>query len=330
MRASAGSGVTYQAPYLGQPDTFRLSAFEKYAGPQAYTRAHRSYAPATADFAANLWREPVPFNLSSDYGMAIAYSSAAVWLATPSGVWTATLVVPSLDVPADVLEASTADAPFEGRLRLVLRNDDGRYSTLPAAIKTAAEVRVSPGYVTSSGPLASDGPAYWIERIERVSGAGQAALVLEGRDAWGLLAGWRSRRQYTWAAGEKNVFGLLQYLFARAGLEFSSSGSSGEATSLYPAFTVSPGVSGLAAVQHLLAMLPDVMFVRGEFGFLREPLASEAAVYAYGTQTGAADHALLSARSPDVLAGANRGQGVGKGGVGERFDWTGGESAHDR
>jgi hypothetical protein len=39
-------------------------------------------------------------------------------------------------------------------------------------------------------------------------------------------------------------------------------------------------------------MVPDVIFVRGEFAFLTEPLASEATDYAYGT-----DHALLSGRT---------------------------------
>ena len=152
----------------------------------------------------------------------------------------------------------------------------------------------APGYVTSSGPQVSDGPAYWVTGIERRSAGGEATLVLEARDAWSLLAEWRARRQYSWAAGERNVFGILQFLFSRAGLEFSSSGSSATAGNLYPAFTVHPGDSGLTAVRRLLAMVPDVIFVRGEFAFLTEPLASEATDYAYGI-----DHALLAGRYSD-------------------------------
>src|SRR3972149_5489687 len=102
---------------------------------------------------------------------------------------------------------------------------------------------------------------------------------------------WRARRQYAWAAGERNVFGILQFLFARAGLELSSAGASSESANLQPAFTVNPGDSGLTAVRRLLAMLPDVVYFRGEFGFLKEPLATEVAAYAYGT-----DHALLAGR----------------------------------
>ena len=323
-RASSGSGVSFRAPFLGQPDSFRLTFIEEYAGNQAYSRPYHTYSPATADYAANLWREPVPFNLASEFGLAIAFSSSAVWLTRPAGVWTASLATPTLDVTADVPEATTQDRPFTGRLRLVLRNDDGRYSTLPSAVKLAAEIRVSPGYVASDGPRASDGPAYWIEAIERVSGPGEGTLVLEGRDAWSLLEGWRARRQYAWAAGEKNAFGILQFLFARAGLEFSSLGGSTEASSLYPAFTVNPSESGLTAVQRLLAMLPDVIFVRGEFGYLVEPLATEAADYAYGT-----GHALLAGRYADLLPGANRAQVFGNGVFAEGFDWPGVESTYD-
>ncbi len=324
-RASTGSNVSFRAPFLSQPDTYRLTFVEKYAGSAAYNRPYHSYSPATADFASNLWREPVPFDLTSDYGQAIAFSATAVWLSTPSGVWTASLAATAQDVTADVLEATMLDRPFDGRCRIVLRNDGGRYFTPPAQIKAGAEVRISPGYVTASGPQASDGPAYWIESIERRSAGGEATLVLEGRDAWSLLEAWIARRQYTWAAGERNAFGILQFLFSRAGLEFSSSGSSATAANHYPSFTVHPGDSGLTAVRRLLAALPDVIFVRGEFAFLTEPLTSEAADYAYGT-----DHALLGGRYADETPQANRAQVFGSGVFGERFDWAGVQSVYDR
>jgi hypothetical protein len=323
-RASAGSNVTFRAPFLSQPDTYRLTFVEKYTGSAGYNRPYHSYSPATADFASNLWREPVPFDLASEFGQAIAFSASAVWLSTPSGVWSASLAGIALDVTADVLEAETRDEQFGGRCRIVLRNDGGRYFTLPTQVKIGAEVRVSPGYVTSSGPQVSDGPAYWVTGIERRSAGGEATLVIEARDAWSLLAEWRARRQYSWASGERNVFGILQLLFSRAGLEFSSSGSSAAAANLYPAFTVHPGDSGLTAVRRLLAMVPDVIFVRGEVAFLTEPLASDATDYAYGV-----DHALLSGRYTDARAEINRAQVFGNGVFGERFDWTGVQSVYD-
>src|SRR3990170_717896 len=178
---------------------------------------------------------PVPFDFSNEYGLALAQSGSAAWLSAPSGVWTASLAASPLDVSADVLEAETDDSPLRqgsgqapgGRLRLVLRNDDGRYSAQPL-LKAGSEVRVSPGYVTSSGPQASAGPAYWIDGVELTSGGGEAAAVVHASDGWGLLEAWRARRQYAWAAGAKNVFGILQFLFARAGLELSSTDGGGE------------------------------------------------------------------------------------------------------
>ncbi len=324
-RASSGSAVSYLAPFLSQPDIYRLTFVEKYTGGASYGRPCHSYSPATADYAFNLWREPVPFDLASDFGQAIAFSGTAAWLSTPAGVWTAGLAITSLDVSADIVEASTDDRPFGGRLRLTLRNDGGRYSQPAPPIKIGAEVRLSPGYQTSSGPQTADGPAYWIEAIEQRSGGGTATVVLAAADAWSLLERWRARRQYAWAAGEKNVFGILQFLFARAGLEFSTTSASSTSTSLFPAFTVHPGESGLRAVQRLLLMLDDVIFVRGEFAYLTEPVAAAASVYSYG-----AGHALLDGRYADQIAPANRVQVFGKGVFGERFDWPGVQSVYDR
>lgn len=324
-RASAGSSVSFRAPFLSRPDTYRLSFVEKYTGSAAYNRPCLAHSPATADFALNLWREPVPIDLATDYGFALAFSASAAWAATPSGVWTATLDVPQIDLTADILEATTEDRPFSGRLRLILRNDDGRYSALPAPLHPGAEIALSPGYHTSAGPQASDGPAYWIDRIERRSGGGNATVVIDARDGWSLLDAWRARRQYAWAAGEKNVFGILQHLFSRAGLEFSASGASSASTGLYPAFTVHPGESALAAVRRLLEMLPDAVFLRGELAFLTEPLANEAADYAFGT-----GHRIHSGSYADEHSPTNRAQVFGKSVFAERFDWPGIAGANDR
>jgi hypothetical protein len=323
-RASSGSSVTYRAPFLGQPDTFRLTFVEKYAGTEAYSRPYHSYSPATAAYADNLWREPVPFDFASEYGLAVAHSGAALWLSAPSGLWTAALDDEPLDVTADVLEAAAEERAGGGRLRLVLRNDDGRYTDEPL-LKAGAEVRLSPGYVTGSGPQASYGPAYWVDGVELVSGDGQATIVLHGSGGWGLLAAWRARRQYTWAAGEKNVFTILRFLFARAGLEFSSMGSSSDSANLYPAFTVHPEESGLTAVGRLLAFLPDVIFLRGEFAFLKEPLATEAPAYAYGTE-----HPLLRGRYRAGVVEPNRAQVFGDAVFAERLHWPSVEAVYDR
>ncbi|MGQ9573496.1 MAG: hypothetical protein ACUVV3_10025, partial [Dehalococcoidia bacterium] len=326
--ASAGSGMEFRAPFLAYPDVFRLTFIEKYTGSESYSRPYLSFSPATADYANNLWREPVPMNLTSDYGLAIAYSATAAWLTTPWGVWQASLTEPALDVSADVLELTSETGPGGGRLRLVLRNDDGRYLDLSgerAAIKAGGEVRVSPGYRTASGPLVSSGPAYWIEGWEYASGEGNAALVLHARDAWQLLEGWRSRRQYASAQEERNVFQLLSFVMARVGLEFSSAGNSGAVTDLYPSFTIHPGESAATALRRLLAMVPDVIFFRGHFAYIKNPQANEASSYAYGTE-----HAIFRGRYGQQRPQANRAQVFGDGLFVEAFAWGEIEDAYDR
>jgi hypothetical protein len=326
--ASAGSDMEFRAPFLAYPDVFRLTFVEKYTGSESYSRPYFSFSPATADYVNNLWREPVPMNLASDYGLAIAYSTSDVWLTTPSGVWQASLTTPTLDVTTDVLELTSETDPNGGRLRLVLRNDDGRYLDLSgekAVIKAGGEVRVSPGYQTASGPLASSGLAYWIEGWEYTSGEGKATIILHARNAWQLLEGWRSRRQYAWAQGERNVFQLLSFVMSRAGLEFSSAGSSSVLTDLYPSFTIHPGESGATAVRRLLAVVPDVIFFRGHFAYIKNPQANEASDYSYGT-----DHAIFHGRHGSQRPQANRMQVFGDGPFVEAFDWDEIENAYDR
>ncbi|KPJ49537.1 MAG: hypothetical protein AMJ38_03220 [Dehalococcoidia bacterium DG_22] len=326
--ASAGSNMEFRAPFLAYPDVFRLTFVEKYTGSESYSRPYFSFSPATADYVNNLWREPVPMNLTSDYGLAIAYSTSDVWLTTPWGVWQASLTTPALDVTADVLDLTAETDPNGSRLRLVLRNDDGRYLDLSgekAVIKGGGEVRVSPGYQTASGPLASSGPAYWIEGWEYTSGEGQATLVLHARDAWQLLESWRARRQYAWAQGEKNAFQLLSFVMARASLEFSSAGSSSVVTDLYPSFTIHPGESGATAVRRLLAVVPDVIFFRGHFAYIKNLLSSEASDYSYGTE-----HVVFRGRYGSQRPQANRVQVFGDGPFVEAFGWDEIEDAYDR
>lgn len=193
MLASPGSSVTYRAPFLTLVDTYRLFAVEKYTAGQPYSRPYWSHSAPASDFIDNLWREPVPFDLTSEYGVALAADATHAWLSTPYGVWRAPFSAPAVDLTADVLELTLTEDAASNWGRLVLRNDDGRYLNLPsgpyAAIRLGSEVAVAPGYQTASGPRVSSGPAYWIEGIEYTSDGGEAALVLHLIGGWGLPAG---------------------------------------------------------------------------------------------------------------------------------------------
>jgi hypothetical protein len=326
---SPGSNVELRTPFLGYADVHRLTFIEKYTGSESYSRPYFSYLPPTADYISDRWREPVPMNVSSEYGLALGSSSSDAWLSTPFGVWQASLAPPTLDVTEDVLELASEDEPHGGRLRLVLRNDEGRYLDLSgenAVIKPGGEIRVSPGYLTAIGPWVSNGPAYWIEAWEHTrQRRGKATLVLHGRDGWWLLEGWRARHQYAWAPGEKSVLQLIVFVLARAGLEFVSLGNSNTAGSLLPSFTIHPGESGATALRRLLSMVPDVLFFSGHWAYLLNPQASDDSQYSYGT-----DHVIYRGRYGTVRRQANRAQVFGDGPFVDSFDWDSVEATYDR
>jgi hypothetical protein len=325
MRASTGSNVTYRAPFLGRPDVDRLTVTEKFTGTTAYSRAYHSHSLPTAVFAENRWREPVPFDHDTEYGLAIAVGLDDAWFCSPSGVWRASLDTPELDLSADVLEAEASERPFGGSSRLVLRNDDGRYSNNPAPLRTGAELEIGVGYETASGVEYSEGPRYWIDSVERQTGGGRGQVEIRARDASGLLAEWRARRQYSWSAGEETVFGILRFLFGRAGLDFSSVSASAPALSRKPAFTVHAGESGLTAVRRLIDTVSDVLLTRGAVALMKDPVSSESTAYAYGI-----GHEILAGRYREEAAPSNRAQVFGEGVFAEAFDWPAIALAQDR
>ncbi len=71
--ASPNSSVEFRCPSVAYPDVFRLFFVEKYTGSEAYSRPVWSSSLPTAEFVPNLGREPVPFDMSSTYGLSIAY-----------------------------------------------------------------------------------------------------------------------------------------------------------------------------------------------------------------------------------------------------------------
>ncbi|MBM3156957.1 MAG: hypothetical protein FJ004_06695 [Chloroflexi bacterium] len=331
MAASAGSNVEFRCPCLDYPDVFRLFFVEKYSGTESYSRPCWSHSLASADFVANLWREPVPFNLSSDYGTAMTHGGSCVWLSTPSGLWRAPISPSPLNVSNDVLWLSAQTrglSPLSGNVQILLRNDDGRYSIPPSPIKPGSEVLFSPGYRTASGLEVSSGLAYWIDGWSYLSAMNhepRAMLRLYASDGWGLLERWKARRQFAWAAEEKDVFQLLRFILSRAGLELSAFSSSDALVNHYPAFTVNPGESGKTAVLRLLSRVPDVLFFCGSYGYIVNPQASDSSVYSYGTA-----HAILEAEYAKRIRESNRVQVFGSGVFTEDWDWDEIELVYDR
>ena len=284
--ASEGSDMEFHCPYLDLPDLYRVVFVEKYTGSEAYARPYWSYTVPESTFISNLWREPVPFNLSSNYGLAIVHDEAHVWLTRPDGTWRAPLTTPSVELTDEVIGVVAQIRPFSGQVSVTLRNDDGRFNTLGSgtyeAIKKGSELQISFGFKTPNGNEASQGPAYWIEGWEYTMGGGESQLILYAQDGFSLLDRFWARRQFTWAKGDKTILEILKFLFARVGLKLATISSS-SAISQLPASTTHPGDSGLTVVRRLLEMVPDVILLVEDTAYLKNPQASDGADYVYET-----------------------------------------------
>ncbi len=331
--ASPSSNIEFRCPYVNFAGIFRIFFVEKYSGTASYSRPYWSHSLTTAEFTSNLWREPVPFNLVSSCGLAMVHSGSYAWLSAPSGVWRAALLPSSVDVTDDIIALSAQTNPSSGKIQIELRNDDDRYSSPPSPIKLGSEVLVSPGYCTASGTEVSSGPAYWIEgwtylSIGRTAAPGCHSLILHASDAWSLLERWKARRQFAWASGSVSIFQLLNFILARAGLEFSSFSHSDALVNFHPAFTMNPGESGRSAVLRLLSQVPDLLFFRGYCGYIINPQASDSSVYSYGS-----DHAILEAEYTQRAGEANRVQVFGLPSsvtITEDWDWEEIDLVYDR
>ena len=244
-RAQEDSDVEFHSPFLSSPDVTRLSYVERYSGVTPSKRIHLLHTLPGTSFAQDLWRDPVPFDLETEHGLALASDGRTLWLSHPAGVWRGTLGGQPLDVSRDVLELSSREGAEGGQVTIVLSNDDGRYGRpgagALAAMRQGSEVRVSPGYVTPQGTEVSSGAAYWVSGWEHLSQGGRATLTLYAVDAWGVLGGWHARRQLSWDSGESSVRDILAYILNRVGFTLNAPDASSTIETHRPEFTVHPG-----------------------------------------------------------------------------------------
>jgi hypothetical protein len=333
--APSGGDFEYRQPFLGKPDVYRCFFIEKFTGTEAYSRPFRSHSVAGTDFIDGLWREPAPFDLSSEYGLAMADHGDYGWLSSPDGVWRASLDTQSLDLTADVISVRQELGETAGGLTVELRNDDGRYASpgqgALAVLDIGCQLEFSPGYVTAEGSEYSAGQSFQIESCEHTSAGGRASLVLHARDGWGALESWRARHQFRWnrTSDDFNVKEIMAMILARAGLRLEVVSQSAVMTGFYPDFTVSPDNDGRAVIRKLLSFVPDVLFIEGNTACIVNPVASDSPVYSYG-----AEHRLREGR---YLLGAlqtNRVQveGYDSGNMilADSFNWDEIRQLHDR
>ncbi len=282
--APSDGDFEYLGVFTDKPDVYRCFYTEKYSGTEAYNRPFWSHSVSGAAFSDSLWREPVPFDLSSEYGMAVAHYGGYCWLSTPSGVWRAELAEESLDLTADILSLRQEAEPGRGMMTVELRNDDGGYSSLPPPLQIGCQLEFGPGYVTSQGNEVSPGQTFILEACEYVSEGGKASLFLYAPDGWAWINAWKAGCQFRWnkSSDEMNVKQMLEFVLARVGIILDVKSQSSVITGYYPDFTIQPGSRGAAIIEKLLSFVPDVLFIEGNKAYLVNPLSSDDSVYSYG------------------------------------------------
>jgi len=291
--APSDGNFEYHRAFMDKPDVYRCFYVEKFTGTEAYNRPFWSHSVTDTKFLENLWHEPVPFNLSSEYGMAIAHHGDYCWLSTPYGVWRAKLTQESIDLTADVLSLRQETGRNQGRLTVELRNDDGRYASLPSPLEIGCQLEVSPGYVTSQGDEVSSGQAFALEACEHTSSGGKASLFLYAVDGWGQINAWRARHQSRWnkSSSEMSVKDILAFVLARVGLKLEVKSQSSVVTSYYPDFAIHSNNRGDVIVNKLLSFVPDVLFIEGNKAYVVNPQSADNSVYSYGQ-----DHPIFEGR----------------------------------
>lgn len=295
--APSDGSFEHRRPFVDKPDVYRCFFVEKFTGTEAYNRPFWSYSIPDTSFLSNQWHEPVPFNLASEYGLAIAHYSDYCWLSTPYGVWRAKLTEESIDLTADILSVREELTKSEGRLIVELRNDVGQYASPGegdlSVLDIGCQLEFSPGYRTTAGNEVSSGQAFILDAWEHTSSGGKASLVLYASHAWSLIENWTARHQFRWNKGtdEMSVKDILAFVLGRCGLKLEVKSQSSVITSFYPDFTIHSNNRGNVVIARLLSFVPDVLFVEGNKAYIVNPLSSDSSAYSYG-----ASHSILEGR----------------------------------
>lgn len=311
--ASPGLDVSYRATGLAHAGAPRALLVESYAGAGAFDRVMLATGLAGGAFEDGEWRDPMPFEHASPWGVAAAARGTHAYLASTSGVWHAEVGGVPVDVTASVLAAHYEASTRAERLRLALDA-----SSLASMSEVGTEVEFSPGYVTDAGYEFALGRTLWVTAVERRRG--EVHLTAEG--ALGRLARWRAPRQLSWAAGDATIAAIVVAITGAAGIRASPGSASLDASSLTPGFAVRAGESGAAALARLFERVPDQVFGRGVDLVLVERDSDEAATYAYGTPPSMHPIRSIELRSSEGATGWVR--VLGEGAVGEAVGGEGG------
>jgi hypothetical protein len=307
----SAEGFDFRQAFLDRGDAYNCAYVEKFAGSEAYSRVYFTLTAPGAAFDAGLWTEPQPMDITGDFGVSILRSADALWLSSANSVRRAAADITETDL-SDLLVASDISlGENAGRVTLELDNSDG----MASAVAIGDELEVNPGFVTDSGTEASGGLSFVVNRIERRGGS----IVIAAADGWARLKGWRAKNQLRWnaAAPSHSIRDIIAWLLGRVGLRLEVVSSSAVVTTLCPDFLLYPGADAFSAIERLLSLVPDVLFIEGGTAYLKDPLPDEASAYAYGVE-----HGIISCRAAASSLDINHLRLAGAGGITvEAFDF---------
>ena len=323
---SAGANVVFDSPFIAPVNTINFIAYtESYSGTGGYNRPWWSNGQPLA-FVDNLWREPVPFNQTANFGIALAYSSPNLWATTPFGVWYADVAAAQLDLSAALLAFRLQQHPDAAHATIELDNSTGNYNTPGAGtiaqIRQLTEVQINPGYrIPSAAPAAVSGIRFYIDSWEHTFAPNDQRFIIHCIGIWELLDHTTFRSSKQVAASALNVFQIAAHILARAGLATTATTSSSAYVNLYPAFTIHPGESAARALRRLFDKVEDR--IRQETGNAETiyPQSSDTQDYAYGGAPGA-NHTILQGRVLTRSQSTNYVQTLAGTVLGESVDWT--------
>jgi hypothetical protein len=293
--APCDGNFSYRHAFLDKTDVFRCFYIENYSGSEAYSQPFSTHT--IGNFANNLWLEPQPFNLQSQYGLAIAHHIDYCWLSCANGVWRAPLTGIKLDLSSDILSLKQQTIGTESILTLELANDDAGFTSLPSPLDIGCRLNFSPGYLTENGHEVCEGQSYTLQACEYLNSDGSAKLVLYAVNSWESISRWAAKQQYRWNADseEKSIKDILAFILARAGLRLEIVSSSDTILNSCPDFNINPGTKGDKAVKKLLSFIPDRIFIEGDIAYLVNPLPDDMPVYSYSAPQTDLIHAVLRA-----------------------------------
>ncbi len=304
--AGAAPGTILSAGGLCLADTFRATFYEDFQNPPMSLATKRNFAQSflkATNVQAGYARDPQALPVDGAAVLKPAWDSqnGILFYANPASIYYGAAPV-TQDLSARVLRCTRTERENGASIDVLLDNTDLSLSALAQSADSIGDrLSLDFGYTTSAGAEYSVSMPLWLSSATASGAGGTRYAELTAHDGWQVLAAWRPRRLYSWLPGESTIAQILQWILARAGLDFTPPGTPSALLLSSPAFALQPATSGAQAVHALLDQVPEVLLFTASGATLRLPQSSDTAVYSYAP----GGHAVLTARSSRFAQGLN-------------------------